>query len=203
MRAASRGAGMGNWRPEALLKEGLNMSHTQAWSDSGGRLLIESIERNQSALNLAQRLLTDPKSVELCCMASGMVSTATQILNGLHKRTGVRFSRDAAWLNDKSEFCTVYTNREFNAGQQRRRKLLYTLAKAIDECARRRYISVTRPQLKRATAPAPAVPAKPETPQILQVEIVSLPSRLTTTEITRDDAGNIKSSAQLERDLAA
>lgn len=36
----------------------------------------------------------------------------------------------------------------------------------------------------------------------LRVEVVSLPNRETATMIERDDAGNIKSSAQLERDVA-
>ena len=67
------------------------------------------------------------------------------------------------------------------------------IADAVDQCAKRRYIEVRRPPAK-AAEPAPEVPT-------LKVEIVGMPDRVTTTAITRDDNGNIASSAQLERDV--
>lgn len=42
---------------------------------------------------------------------------------------------------------------------------------------------------------------KQEEAGVMKVEIVGLPDRVTTTAITRDESGNIASSAQLERDV--
>lgn len=172
----------------------------QSWSDAGALKLTTTIERKASALSLARRFAADPDSIELRSMASGMVGAAVTILSALH-RTGVRFGGAAAWLNDDHDFCFVHFNREFNASPERRRYLLETVGRAIDTCVQRGYISASYPPPRREVVPAPA-PEPEKTPQVLKVEIVGMPDRLTTTEIARDKDGNISSSAQLERDVA-
>ena len=65
------------------------------------------------------------------------------------------------------------------------------LLSALEGC--RRWLVVRQPD------PPPA-PVKAPEPAPLKVQIVGMPDRLTSTEIARDAAGNIASSAQIERD---
>lgn len=81
--------------------------------------------------------------------------------------------------------------------------IVHALCEAIHKMSDK--ISVTPPKVRLPPQPAPdkiaqETPAPPAEPQIIKVEIVSMPDRTTETTVTRDREGNIRQTTQTESD---
>ena len=170
----------------------------QSYFAAGSSEFDRAIMQKKPLRILKKRLEADSKSTPLRYMASGAGYRALEMLTRTREGTGVRFGGVATWLNDSPAFCLIHFEREINAGSQRSSALLQTLFTAVQACVDRGYVSLTPQKPQRA---AQSTPEASKEPAVLKVEIVSLPSRLTTSEVSRDDSGQITSSAQLERDV--
>lgn len=128
---------------------------------------------------------------------AGAWDAATGCLDHIQGRRLVRWSGDAAG----------WTGRQFRREGNRLLHLrrydefsrLVGLLCGMLEGARAAAHKPLRLQFETKEAPPPPPPPAPPPP--MKVEVVSLPPRVTTTQIERDAEGNIASAAQVERDL--
>lgn len=130
------------------------------------------------------------------------------LLIGVGGHIGLRYAGDAGRLvTDPAAFCSEINRRLHGQDHLGVDALLQTLSGFLEQA--RAYLPVDHLELPRAwledPAPMPAPPPpdpEPAAPQVVKVEIVAMPERLTQSVIDRDGAGNIKQTMQIERDAA-
>lgn len=143
------------------------------------------------------RLLVDLTNDALAGYAPPLVgcwTVATSALDAVARAGLVKFSGDAKdWTGQRFR---REGNRLLALRDYREFERLIGLLEGMLEGARR-----ARPGLQLREAEE-ATPAAPE-PAPVRVEVISMPPRVTTSEVSRDEGGNIASVSQIERDLKA
>ena len=175
---------------------------------SAARQTLATYQRGLPVLASLRQALRDAATID----RQGERLTATLdtcfLLIAVGEHIGLRYAADAGRLvTDPVAFCAEMNRRQYDQDHLGVDALLQTLAGFLENA--RAYLPVDRLELPRTWLedPAPAAPAPvpepaPEPPQVLKVEIVALPERLTQSVIERDADGNIKQTMQIERDAA-
>ncbi len=171
----------------------MQTSPYQSWFDIGAESVNKAISSRESLLNLLKKFLAEGESEHAKYAAYGVVVRSVSIISALVSH-GFRFTGEAEWLNCDSDIALIRVNRELNCGDEERKvKMMLIAVMALDKCVSQNQFSITSSAVRQS---------EDKEPKPIRVEVVSLPTRETTTEIVRDSGGNIKQTSQIERDAA-
>lgn len=172
----------------------MNHDPYQLWFVTGANAAYRAASRGESLVALLRKFLAEKDSLFAETAAQGIVNSSVMIASTTASSNRCRFSGDSDWLNCDTDIAMIRLNREINSKNEARKfKAMLSAAMAADDCVSRKLISIKQTVVNQAED-------KEEKP--VRVEVVSLPTRETTTEIERDGAGNIKQATQIERDAA-
>ena len=167
---------------------------------------IEAVQRNQSMKSLWQGAF-DAQGVMRAEMLGGLVGVTCSVVDawqavGGANEAGQQVAQQI--LNAPPHARRMLLSVVVDRKDQEAGYIVNALCEAIHKISDK--ISVTPAKVRLPPPPAPdkiaqETPAPPPAePQIIKVEIVSMPARTTETTVTRDRDGNIKETVQAERD---
>ena len=172
----------------------MNNDPCYQWFAVGVNEAYKAASKGESLVALLRHYSAEKDSLFAETAAHGIVNTSVMIASSAASSNRCSFSAPADWLNCDKNIVIIRLNREVNSGNEERKlKTMLSAAMAADECISRGFVSVTQTTVRQVEDNG----LKP-----VRVEVVSLPTRETTTEIERDSVGNIKQTTQIERDAA-
>lgn len=169
----------------------MTINHYQYGAETARALLqsgqVEELNAVLTDARSKDRHRRDTGSVAL----AGALVTIADALKEVEK-TGIRFS-----VAIPSVDAVLYAR---SIGGKMHDQVVGTLINAVTSL-RKQYPGITF-SYPRPAAAAPSKAIAPAKPEPLEVKIIGLPERQTTTSVERDSRGNIVKSTQSERDAA-